>query len=172
MNDDPKFDPKRSAAIRDMLLNNARSSTRTRASGARLSRRAIAILAIVAGAVVLGGAGASYALAGGNLILTPGTTAGGHSTIGRVPDWPRNAHGLTYGIQGNSPIAPDLIRALATNGRTGYIYSKDLDKAEGPMPTSPAQASTWNVTHPPKIVYIPVYLRNGTTKIGVFEVGN
>lgn len=77
-----------------------------------------------------------------------------------------NAAGLTYGAagQGASPADdPDLVLIVATNGKTGYAYTRDLN---GPTPTSPSEALdlTNNRT-------VPVYLSDGTTKIGEFVFG-
>jgi hypothetical protein len=85
--------------------------------------------------------------------------------------WPLNASGLTYGSSAAavSPQGePDLIMAEATNGKAGYVYRSDLEE---PAPSSlqealriqAARAGTWRE--------IPVYLVDGSTKIGVFVIG-
>jgi hypothetical protein len=174
MKSEPEFDPTRSASIRTMLVNVATESADQKVIPGRPRRRhrrtAMILVAAIAAAVAATG-GAAYAIVGPALIYSPSATPGGRSYLAPVPHWPRNAHGQTYGVQGNSPIAPDLIAAETTTGLSGYVYSKDLEAAEAPMPTSPAQASTWNITHPPKVTYIPVYTSDGTTKIGVFPDG-
>lgn len=131
----------------------------------------MSILIVGALLVVAGTGGTAYALVNSPLIYSPSATPGGPATLAPVPRWPRNASGQTYGVQGNSPIAPDLITASTTTGLTGYIYATDLDAAEGPMPTSPAQAAIWDKTHPPHVVYIPVYKSDGKTQIGMFPDG-
>jgi hypothetical protein len=174
MNDDPEFDPARSSAIRTMLMDVATESTDAKLGPVRthrLRRRTTAILIACVAVAVAATSGTAYAIVGPTLIHSPSLTPGEQDSLAPVPHWPRNAHGQTYGIQGNSPIAPDLIAAETTTGLSGYVYAKDLEAAEGPMPTSPAQAGTWNITHPPKVVYIPVYRSDGTTKIGVFPDG-
>ncbi|MGH3626618.1 MAG: hypothetical protein ACRDRL_04145 [Sciscionella sp.] len=83
--------------------------------------------------------------------------------------WAVNAHGQTYGVV-NSRGIPDLIAAVATNGKIGYIYASQVAHAEGPMPTSPQQALEQQA-HPKPAVRIPVYLSDGFTIIGQFVVG-
>jgi hypothetical protein len=170
MSDEPHIDPVRRLAIRDMLVEVAATDSAT-ARRHRLSPRSLVILVAGALLAVAGTGGAAYALVNSPLIYSPSATPGGPATLAPVPHWPRNASGQTYGSQGSSPIAPDLISASTTTGLTGYIYSKDLIAAEGPMPTSPAQAGTWNKTHPPHVVYIPVYKSDGKTQIGLFRDG-
>ena len=53
-----------------------------------------------------------------------------------------NADGLTYGSAADVPQGAkqlDMITAVATNGKTGYIYTKDLDAAR-PMAANPEEA--------------------------------
>ncbi|HEX3897945.1 MAG TPA: hypothetical protein VHW74_02145 [Mycobacteriales bacterium] len=78
--------------------------------------------------------------------------------------WETNASGQTYGVA-NSNGTPTLIAAIATNGKTGYIYATDL-KAAQPMATSPAQAATMR----PVATSIPVYDSDGQTVIGKFVI--
>ncbi len=115
----------------------------------RLRRRRI-VLAVVIGiaiAVILG----SAALASGfNPLSLAGTNERGQ-TYGTLPDGP------------NDPI-PDLIRVVATNGRTGYCRDKDM---LGPCP-SDAAANTKACLRGYRI---PVYQSDGTTQIGEFVVG-
>lgn len=79
-----------------------------------------------------------------------------------------NANGDTYGVIGSDNSAPDLVGVVATNGREGYAYAKDL---EGPMPSSPAEALRWQEEHKGEVVRIPVYLSDGETVIGEFVMG-
>jgi hypothetical protein len=115
----------------------------------RLRRRRI-VLAVVIGvaiAVILG----SVALAGGfNPLSLAGTNARGQ-TYGTLPDGP------------SDPI-PDLVRTMATNGRTGYCREKDM---LGPCPRD-AEANTKACL---RGYAIPVYESDGTTQIGEFIVG-
>jgi hypothetical protein len=82
-----------------------------------------------------------------------------------VSPWKTNASGQTYGAA-NQNGTPELVAAQATNGRTGYVYANQL---QGPQPTSPSQAATWN-DRPDRI--ITVYESDGKTPIGQFNAGN
>ena len=88
--------------------------------------------------------------------------------------WGVNARGQTYGMQ-NTHGTPDLIAAIATNGAEGYIYSKDLDDADGTSAArsfhSPQDALDWQKKHQGQTTRIPVYDADGTTKIGTFCIG-
>jgi hypothetical protein len=50
--------------------------------------------------------------------------------------WGVNASGQTYGVQNQHGI-PDLVAAMATNHRTGYVYADQLNT---PPPKTPRQA--------------------------------
>ncbi|MCY1675761.1 peptidase M56 family protein [Pseudarthrobacter sp. SL88] len=76
-----------------------------------------------------------------------------------------NAKGETYGVESQENGTPDLIAVMATNGQTGYAYSKDLNG--GPMPTSPEDAVK-NFSTPRPDREIPVFQSDGETQIGVF----
>jgi hypothetical protein len=78
--------------------------------------------------------------------------------------WGTNANGQTYGVA-NSNGTPTLIAAIATNGKTGYIYATDL-KAAQPSATSPAQAATMR----PVATTIPVYDSDGQTVVGKLDI--
>ena len=79
-----------------------------------------------------------------------------------------NAIGDTYGMERSDGSIPDLVAVIATNGREGYSYWKDL---EGPTPSSPAEALRWQKDHKGEVVRIPVYLSDGETVIGEFVMG-
>ena len=69
-------------------------------------------------------------------------------------EWGVNANGQTYGV-GNENGLPDLSPALATNGRVGYIFNREvLSFREG------------------EEGFINVYESDGTTVIGQFFIGN
>lgn len=88
--------------------------------------------------------------------------------------WGVNAAGQSYGVE-NGNGAPDLIAVTATNGEDGYVFSKDLDEADGTAAArsfhSPQDALDWQKEHEGQISYVPVYKSDGRTKIGVFQVG-
>lgn len=92
----------------------------------------------------------------------------------RTTEWGVNAAGQSYGVQNDSG-SPDLIAVVATNGKDGYAYSKDLDGADGTTAMksfrTPQDALDWQKEHGGTDTYIPVYESDGKTKIGVFKVG-
>lgn len=79
---------------------------------------------------------------------------------GRKPsNFPRNSRGQTYGSMVKSDElgeTPDLVEALATNGKVGYVR---LDELEAPSSES-RQAR-----------YLPVYESDGVTVIGQYVSG-
>jgi hypothetical protein len=84
-------------------------------------------------------------------------------------NWPRNASGQTYGsglFARSLEDEPDLIRVEATNGKVGYSLRTDL---EWPNPKTPEEALRIQAARAGKSRWIPVYLSDGATKIGVFE---
>lgn len=94
-----------------------------------------------------------------------------YSTIS-TQGFQRNANGKTYGKmlimpfgQVNSSKIPNLVEAVATNGKAGYVYESEL---MGHMPKNPQQAVAIDNQGPRTI---PVYAKNGTTKIGEFVIG-
>jgi hypothetical protein len=62
----------------------------------------------------------------------------------------------------------DVISAIATNGRRGYVYESQLTP---PPPSTPAQAIA-EQDAPWKPDYIAVYDRDGTTVIGQFLINS
>jgi hypothetical protein len=129
----------------------------------RRRHRSVATLGLAAtlAALVLGGA----ALAGAFDSSSPGPWP--EPPLPAESVYPMNASGDTFGP--NKPLVedPDLMAVLATNGKVGYSYRKDL---EGPMPTSPAEAIAGN-ERSLRGYTIPVYESDGKTQIGVFQVG-
>lgn len=73
--------------------------------------------------------------------------------------WGVNADGLTFGVV-NANGTPDLLAVVATNGRNGYVYSRDLAV---PAPTG---LQTGASTTAP--LRLPVYQSDGRTVIGEF----
>lgn len=138
---------------------------RTRLGGRRL---AVGISTMVAGFAIVGGgtAIATGALTNGDQVAIqqlPGTAAS------PAPAWAVNSNGQTYGSLLNSTSSatdPDLVQVMATNGQTGYVYSKQLNPA---APASPAAAIAQENANTAGL-FIPVYAQDGTTVIGQFEV--
>lgn len=94
-----------------------------------------------------------------------------------------NSNGQTYGsssvaIENLAPgtvvVLPELIAAMGSNGKEGYVYCKDL---EGEQPNNPEEA----VEYMKRLeelnkqgLYtriIPLYESDGITVIGEFEIG-
>jgi hypothetical protein len=169
----PQFDPARSEAIRALLVETAAAS---RTEPRRRRRRWLVAGSIVIGSAALAGSAAAWGASHAGWIAAPSATPGGTASFAPIPHWPVNAKGQSYGSEGDSPIAPDLILATATNGRTGYVLRKDLEDADGTTAMksfhSPQDALDWQKEHGGKTSYIPVYKADGTTKIGVFQVGS
>jgi hypothetical protein len=131
--------------------------------GKRPSRTLVIAAAALVGAIIVGFSSVTLALADRHLELQsqpPATEA--------LTDWPTNANGLTYGsaLFATSPQdEPDLIAALATNGKVGYVYKSDLD---GPAPSTPQEALSLQAASAGKTRVIPVYEVDGSTVIGEF----
>jgi hypothetical protein len=89
----------------------------------------------------------------------------------KVTPWATNANGDSYGVI-NDIGTPDLIAVIATNEKQGYVYATDLAHADGSDQnfTSPEQALEWQRERAGKTVTITVYLSDGTTPIGEFQV--
>jgi hypothetical protein len=91
-----------------------------------------------------------------------------------VTPWATNARGETYGVP-NAHGFPDLVAVVFNDGKgQGYAKWRDLNCAqEGPGPPStPAEALAQQKQRENTNVAVPVYKSDGTTKIGVFLVGN
>lgn len=157
-----EFDEERRKAVRNILLQNVRSDT---AKVRRHGARAAAVGVVIAGSLTLG-AGALASTGQLGWIALPCQVAGPCSpSYATVPAWPINEKGQTYGVQGDSPVPPDLVAVAATNGARGYVLSRDL---EGPQPTSPADAAKNFSTQRPTRE-IPVFLQDGETQVGTFD---
>ena len=87
--------------------------------------------------------------------------------------WAINPHGQTYGAQ-NSHGTPDLIAVQTTDGRNGYAFSQQVADADGTTAaqgfTSPQQALDWQARMAGKTIHVPVYLSDGSTRIGSFDL--
>jgi len=85
------------------------------------------------------------------ITATPGTkwTATARYASQATGAWKVNAHGQTYGVV-NKKGEPDLQPAQATNGKQGYIYTKDIFNPDRQPPT--------------------VYASDGTTVLGHLDI--
>jgi hypothetical protein len=64
----------------------------------------------------------------------------------------------------NANGTPTLVAVIASNGKTGYAYDRDLHQ---PDPANPSQALAWQNAAPSE-VDLPVYASDGETVIGTF----
>lgn len=177
---DIRFTQLRSDSIRSLLVEMVEDDAAATATRRPSRRRWFVAGAIAFGAIASVGAAAVLADHAGWIAL-PSTDPSAAPSYAPIPSWPVNANGQTYGPQGNSPVAPDLILVdgtTATGGSVlGYVYSKDLTKAEnwgGAPPTSPAQAIKQQEEG--RIKYpngqeVPVYKSDGKTVVGIFRIG-
>jgi hypothetical protein len=85
------------------------------------------------------------------------------ATYSRATDteWGVNADGLTFGVA-NDRGTPDLVAAIASNGKVGYVYSRDT------FPPTPTSLQIGGHSEPRTI---PVYTSDGHTVIGQQMIG-
>ncbi|GAA4626336.1 hypothetical protein [Cellulomonas oligotrophica] len=140
------------------------------------TRRAVVIAAVTT-TVLVGGSAAVAVAVPGLLHSIPSAMPNGRVTQIPAPEYQENALGQTYGsaaIAQAPELEPDLISAVATNGKVGYVLKTDLDEANGTTAaesfTSPADALRWQETEGTKDHTIAVYDVDGTTQIGEFVV--
>lgn len=119
--------------------------------------------AAIAGALVAGtlcgGALAASAIRGQNVPVI----GDGHPKF----DYPVNANGDRYGSLKDAPTleeAPDLIAAVGSDGKEGFIKKADFFE---PMPASPAEAVATS-RRPGRT--IPLYSADGETVTGKYVV--
>lgn len=89
------------------------------------------------------------------------------------PDFPVNQLGETYGSgAGLLPSQqPDLIEAVATNGKDGYVSKAALAANSGAWVSNPQQAVQWDkIMETRGDTTLPVYANDGTTIIGSFVI--
>jgi hypothetical protein len=87
--------------------------------------------------------------------------------------WAINANGQTYGVA-NEHGTPDLVAVLATDGQLGYAFAAEIADADGTTAAegfeTPQEALDWQEAMAGKSIIVPVYLSDGTTRIGDFEI--
>ena len=170
MNND-KFHPERKTQMRRFLVTEAEHSLLGRPPATRRTRVALwTAVILLLGA--LGTGGTAVALNYGTLFYTPSATPGGQATLGPVPDWPVNANGQTYGVQGGSAIAPDLVLVHTLDMKLAYVFSKDLEAAESSNAKTPEEAIEGMNAHEGTYIDVLAYESDGTTVIGVFRIGS
>ena len=150
---------------------NKRNAIRAAATGAVLF--GVAVAGVLAGAASATGSNAPEA--------APSVAAGAPAELKqRTPVYAENARGETYGsamLAFQPADEPDLILAQATNGKVGYVRAAELDAASGADIDRPKDALTWNsrldaAASTGRLAAVPVYLVDGRTVIGVFEITN
>lgn len=170
MNND-KLLPERKTQMRRFLVTEAEHSLLGRPPATRRTRVGLwTAVILLLGA--LGTGGTAVALNYGTLFYTPSATPGGQATLGPVPDWPVNTNGQTYGAQGGSAIAPDLILVETLDMKLAYVLSKDIDAANGSNVKSPEEAIAYTKAHAGTYIDVLAYESDGTTVIGVFRIGS
>jgi hypothetical protein len=134
-------------------------------------RKQVAIV-LIAGLTGFLIAGAAVATATGALSSQPVTIHPlNNADQSSSPSWSTNSNGQTYGSLLNSissATEPQLAQVIATNGKAGYVYSKQLNGYAPSSPTQALAAQAANTT--PQ--FIPVYAHDGTTVIGQFAVSD
>lgn len=111
------------------------------------------------------------ATAGIGITAVVGGASTGNASSSSKISFPLNVNGQTYGSSLGVGLSaePDLILAVATNGRTGYISRKALWAVDGTDVTSLSQASAY-MSRSTLARTIPVYEKDGTTVIGSFVI--
>jgi hypothetical protein len=80
--------------------------------------------------------------------------------------WGINKAGQTFGVP-NANGTPTLVAVVATNGKAGYVYDRDLHQ---PALATPSQALAGQRAAPGE-VSLAVYTSDGTTVVGTFLLG-
>jgi hypothetical protein len=123
----------------------------------------IAAAASVAVAALVGGAALAGAFSSDSPSHWPEPPLSAESA------YPTNAAGQTYGeLRLGLMEPPDLVSVMATNGKVGYYYWKDL--GGGARPSTPEEVAADN-KHNLRGFTLPVYESDGVTQIGVFRAG-
>lgn len=133
--------------------------------------------AVLAGALSVGAVAGSASAQVPDLLSPWGVSSPVDASPMPVPTFEENAAGLTYGSALDAPapaFEPDLIEALATNGKVGYVLKTDLDATNGSEAaeafTSPEEALAWQAKQGSTATPVPVYDVDRTTIIGEFLV--
>lgn len=74
-----------------------------------------------------------------------------------------NARGQSFGRGDTRGEVPDLVAAIATNGKQGYIKSEALNESLPPNPSAAVQRSKSSQKRT-----VPVYAKDGTSVVGQF----
>lgn len=88
--------------------------------------------------------------------------------------YPVNEDGLSYGsamLASTPSQEPDLILAVGTNGKTGYVKYEDLYKEEPKTPEEAIEKQEKMFRTGNTERMIPLYEKDGKTVIGEFRIG-
>lgn len=88
--------------------------------------------------------------------------------------YPVNTDGLSYGsamLASTPSQEPDLILAVGTNGKTGYVKYEDLYKDEPKTPEEAIEKQEQMLRAGNTEKMIPLYEKDGKTVIGEFRIG-
>ncbi|MEJ1156090.1 hypothetical protein [Microbacterium marmarense] len=138
----------------------------------------ILTVGVALGALTVGSVGGA-AVAQTSGILAPWgvTTEDGDEQTMPKPDYNTNHAGQTYGSAALAPtpeLEPDLIEAMATNGKIGYVIKSELDIATGAAAVatfkSPEEALAWQEARSAEPIPVTVYEQDGRTVVGTFLV--
>lgn len=133
---------------------------------------ALSLVALAAAGALTAGAAAVSASTDTAVTQLAGTARGLTSPPPTAnPAFPKNSKGMSYGseLQANTPDqAPDLILAIATNGKEGYVRRVALYPQLPVTPDDALRQQSQDDARQPRT--IPVYTQDGTTIIGYFDI--
>lgn len=126
------------------------------------------------------GLGVGAAVAVGPALLAPAGLSAREGVVTepmKKPNYEQNSAGESFGSAALADAPenePDLILAMATNGKEGYVRKVELDEATGASAAvafkSPEEALEWQRTAGQSDRVINVYGEDGKTVIGEFLV--
>lgn len=154
----------------DGSVETSHTINRTTQNGSDTTLKSVTLVVAVAAMFILG---SCMAEPPAGVSRAPGGKAGGTSTA----TYPTNEAGQTYGAEDDNlsfDDRPDLILVEATNGNQGYVLRETLDEVTGANVSSPEKALEWQRRQDEAgwdRRVIPVFLSDGLTQIGVFEIG-
>ena len=171
--DDPKFDARRSAEIRALLVRTVAGTPRPRP--ARLSRPAFA-LAATAALLFAGGVGAGTVMAidrfADPLVAQDARAPQPVEAASTLSGEAASADGQdSAASQGSTesdlfePKSDTLTPVVTINGETGYAYPRDVDLARA----NGFLGATADVADAVPAGQIPIYLADGVTLLGYFD---
>jgi len=171
----PRFDPRRSTEIRDLLTETVSHSPRPRV--ARLSRTRFA-LAATAALLFAGGAGAATVVAYDTVsdsTVAEQSRSESAESAGRPEstDGPESAgtpatSGFTSRNDSGGSTESALIPFVTLDGETGYAFASEVESAQAAATGTllDASADAEPLAAPTRV---PIYRSDGTTVLGYYE---